>query len=101
MSALKKWTAGPRGPIVLGPTVRFEKVDSWAPDSWAPGPNCPRPNCPGPKMPYSIRSMKINLQGNGHDLPIIRIFFNLVTFLQSVSIKTRFYNLFINQDIAA
>ena len=32
----------PQCPIVRGPIVHSEKVDSWA-----PGPNCPGPNLPG------------------------------------------------------
>ena len=36
LSAPKKWTFGPRGPVVRGPTVRPKKVANLAPDSWAP-----------------------------------------------------------------
>ena len=43
---MKKYQKNTGGPIVLGPTVRPQKVANWAPDSRAPGPSCPGPDCP-------------------------------------------------------
>ena len=54
LSTLKKWTVGPRGPV-----VQPEKLDSWAPDSWF----CPA-SVRGPTVrgPICLESHKMHLK---------------------------------------